>query len=124
MIVNPRRVSAFYVAYLTDSETNESFSEEYSSLKYTHLPDKFLWSDETKNKYQKAFHCNDIKQKFIDIDNQLKCGCIDAKSLIDSITDVMVLAGNKSSVRKSFKPTKRKMKKVNKNGMIRIVELY
>ena len=105
---------SFKLKICLDSETNESFSEEYSSLKYTHLPDKFLWSDEAKNKYQEAFHCNDIKQKLIDIDNHLEGGCIDAKSLIDSITDVMVLAGNKSLVRKSFKPTKRKIKKVNK----------
>ena len=31
----------------------------------------------------------------------------------DNITDVIVLAGNKSLVRKSFKPTERKIQKVN-----------
>ena len=34
--------------------------------------------------------------------------------MIDNITDVIVLTGNKSLVRKSFKPTKRKIQKVNK----------
>ena len=33
---------------------------------------------------------------------------------IDDITNIIVLAGNKSLVRKSFKPTKRKIKKINK----------
>ena len=39
---------------------------------------------------------------------------MDVKYMIDEITDVIVLAGNKSLFMKSFKPTKRKIKKVNK----------
>ena len=48
---------------------------------------------------------------------------MDVKYMIDEITDVIVLAGNKSLFRKSFKPTKSKIKKVNKNGTIKIVEV-
>ena len=97
-----------------DGETNEPSSDEHSNLKYTHLPDKFLWSDEGKHKYQEVLNSNEMKQKIIAIDKQLERGCIDAKYLINNIADVMVMAGNKSLVRKSFKPSKRKMKKVNK----------
>ena len=97
-----------------DNETDASISEAQSNLKYTHLPDKFLWSEEAKIKYQEAFHSNDVKHKLIDIDEQLEAGCMDVLSLIDNITDVFVLAGNKSLVRKSYKPTKRIIQKVNK----------
>ena len=38
-----------------DNENDESFCEARSSLKYTHLPDKFLWSDKVKTEYQDAF---------------------------------------------------------------------
>ena len=104
-----------------DNENEESFCEARSSLKYTHIPDNFLWSDEVKTEYQDAFQSNDIQQKLIDIVKQLEAGCMNVKSIIDDITNVIVLAGNKSLVRKSFKPTKRKL---IKNGMIRIVEVY
>ena len=107
-----------------DNDKNRSFCEDLHSLKFTHLPDKFLWSDEAKSKYQEAFHSNDIQQKLFSIDKQLKGGCMNVQSMIDEITDVVVLAGNKSLVRKSFKPTKSKIRKVNKNGTIKIVEVY
>ena len=97
-----------------DNDIDRSFCEDLPSLKYTHLPDKFSWSDEAKDKYQEAFHSSDIQQKLINIDKQLKGGCMDVKYMIDEITDVIVLAGNKSLFRKSFKPTKSKIKKVNK----------
>ena len=67
-----------------------------------------------KIKYLEAFHSNDVKHKLIDIDEQLEAGCMDVQSLIDNITDVIVLARNKSLVRKSFKSTKRKIHEVNK----------
>ena len=57
-----------------DNENEESFCEARSSLKYTHLPDIFLWSDEVKTEYQDAFQSNDIQQKLIDIDKQLEAG--------------------------------------------------
>ena len=82
-----------------ESETDESFCEAHSNLKYTHLPDKFLWSAEAKNKYQEAYHSNEIQQKLIDIDKQLEGGYMNVKSMIDDITDVIVLAGNKCLVR-------------------------
>ena len=73
-----------------------------------------MWSDNAKTEYQEAFQSNDIQQKLIDIDEQLEAGCINVKSVIDNITNVIVLAGNKSLVRKSFKPSKRKIKIINK----------
>lgn len=97
-----------------DSEIEESRGEAQSNLKFTHLPDKFLWSDEGKIKYQEVFHSNEIKDKLTDIDEQLEGGCMDVQSMINNITDVIVLAGNKALVRKSFKPTRGKLKKVNK----------
>ena len=97
-----------------ENANDMSFSEGQSSLKYTNLPDKFMWSDEAKIRYQEAFHSEDIKQKLKDIDKQLEGGCMNVKYLIDNITDVIVLAGNKSLVRKSFKPTKKNIKKVSK----------
>ena len=50
-------------------------------LLYTHLPDKFLWSEETKIKYQEAFHSNVVKNKPIDIHEQLETGCMDVQSI-------------------------------------------
>ena len=97
-----------------ENANDMSFSEGQSSLKYTNLPDKFMWSDEAKIRYQDSFHSKDIKQKLKDIDKQLEGGCMNVKYLIDNITDVIVLAGNKSLVRKSFKHAKKKIKKVSK----------
>ena len=97
-----------------DNETDESICEAQSNLKYTHLPDKFWWSEEAKIKYQEAFHSHNVKNNPIDIDEQLEAGCMDVQSMIDNITDVIVLAGNKSLVRKALKPTKGKTQKVNK----------
>ena len=49
---------------------------------------------------------------------------MNVKSIIDDITYVIVLAGNKSLVRKSLKLQKEKSRKLIKNGMIRIVEVF
>ena len=73
-----------------DIDKNRPFCEDLPSLKFTHLPDKFLRSDEAKSKYQGAFHSSDIQQKLINIDKQLIGGCMNVQSMIDEITDVIV----------------------------------
>lgn len=81
---------------------------------HTQLPDKLLWKDETKIKYQESFQTADIKTKLKEINKVLEEGCINAQHIIDMITDVIVSAGNRSLVRKSFKSTKNSIRKVNK----------
>ena len=73
-----------------DNENDESFCEVRSSLKYTHLPDKLLWSDEVKTEYQDPFQSNDIQQKPIDIDTRIVAGCMNVKSIIDNTPYVIV----------------------------------
>ena len=51
-----------------DNRTDESLCE--ANLKYTHLPDKFLWSDVTKVKYQETFNSIDVRNKLTAIDTQ------------------------------------------------------
>ena len=90
------------------------FSAAHTHLKYTHLPDKFLWSDNAKDSYEEAFKSNDIRLKLVNIDDKIENGDTNVQSMIEDITDIIVSAGNVSLIRKSFKPTKKKLKKVNK----------
>ena len=76
-----------------DNKTDRSSCENHLSLKYTHLPDEFLWSDEAKSINKEAFNSNDIQRKLIEIDEQLDGGCMNIKTMIEEITDVIVLAG-------------------------------
>ena len=57
-----------------DNDTDRSFCEDLPSLKYTHLPDKFSWSDEAKDKYQEAFHSSDIQQSLLILTSNSKGG--------------------------------------------------
>ena len=103
----------------------ENFDDEChlknkNDLSFTYLPDNFLWKEVNKVQYQEVFQTADIKARLADIDKQLEAS-VNVQTLVDSLTEVMVSAGNKSLVKKSFRPTKKKIRKANKNGMIKIV---
>ena len=69
----------------------------------------------SKNKYQEAFNSSEVKTKINSLNKTLHmCKAEDAESLVESITDVMVTAGNISLFRKSYANKKKKLKKVNK----------
>ena len=79
------------------------------------LPDNFLWFEEAKLRNQDAFHTQEVKNKISDIEKELDSHSVQVQSLIDQITDLMLLARNKSLLRRSFKPER----KLIRNGMIR-----
>lgn len=55
-------------------------------------------------RFQHAFNTIEIKNKFTEVDMHLEADYIDIQSLIDKLTDTILLAGIKYSVRKTFKP--------------------
>ena len=83
------------------------------------LPDNFLWSEEAKLRFQEAFHTPEIKNKISDIEKELDSNSVLVQSLIDQITDVMLLAGNKSLLRRSFKLKRKPISKTNKKWYVR-----
>ena len=79
------------------------------------LPDKFLWSEEAKLRYQETYHTPEVKKNTIsDIEKEFDSHSVQVQSLIDQITDVMLLAGNKYFLRLSFKPKRKHISKNNK----------
>ena len=99
-----------------DSLTNDIIDRtEYSNRVHTQIPDVFAWSSISKTKYQEAFNSSEVKMKIENLNNALINGKVeDAEPLVQSITDVMVTAGNMSLFRKSYKHKRKKPKKVNK----------
>ena len=83
-------------------------------MSFTYLPDKFLWKKVNKVQYQEVFQTADFKARLADINKQLHADNINVQTMVDSLTEVMVLAGNKSLVKKSFRPTKKRIRKTNK----------
>ena len=67
------------------------------------LPDNFIWSEEAKHRYQETFHTQQMKSKISDIEKEVELQDVHIQSLIDKLTDVMLLAGNKALLRRSFK---------------------
>lgn len=78
------------------------------------LPDKFVWSEEAKQRYQETFHTQEIKSKISDIEKEAELQNVHVQSLIDKLTDVMLFAGNKALLRRSFKSKRKQICKVNK----------
>ena len=79
------------------------------------IPDVFTWSQLSKTKYQEAFNSSDVKMKIESLNKLPKTGkAEDAEPLVESITDVMVTAGNLSLFRKSYTNKRKRPKKVNK----------
>ena len=104
----------------------ENFVDEWhlknkNDLSFTYLPDNFLWKEVNKVQYQEVFQTADIKARLADINKQLEADSVNVQTLVDSLTDVMVLAGNKSLVKNLLDRPKRKSGKQTKNGMIKIV---
>ena len=46
-----------------DNETYESICKAQSNLKYTHLPETILWTEEAKINYHEDFYSSDFKNK-------------------------------------------------------------
>ena len=78
------------------------------------LPDNFIWSEEAKHRYQETFHTQEMKSKISDIEKEVELQDVHIQSLIDKLTDVMLLAGNKTLLRKSFKLKRKHIYRVNK----------
>lgn len=76
------------------------------NISHIPLPDNFLWSEEAKIKYQEAFHTSEVKDKISDLEKELKSDRVEVQSLVSKLTDVMILAGDKSLRKRSFKPRK------------------
>lgn len=85
-----------------------------SNNKCTHLPDKFIWSKEAMIKYQEAFNTSDIKNKLKDIDKEVDLPNVNIQYLINKLTDVLISVGNNSLRRRSFKPRRKNICRVNK----------
>ena len=101
-----------------DSLTNDIINRtEYGNRVHTQIPDVFVWSSISKTKYQEAFNLPEVKMKIENLNNTLITGKVeDAEPLVQTITDVMVTAGNMSLhiFRKSYKHKRKKPKTVNK----------
>ena len=77
------------------------------NISCTPLPDTFLWSEDTKVKYQEAFHTSEVKDRISNLENELESNSVEVQSLVNKLTDVMILAADKSLRKRSFKPRKK-----------------
>ena len=94
----------------------ENFADEWhlkneNDLSFTYLPDKILWKEVNKVQYQEVFQTADIKARLADINKQLHADNVNVQTMVDSLTEVMVLAGNKSLVKNLLDRPKRKLGK-------------
>ena len=79
-----------------------------------YMPDKFLWSNDAKLRFQDAFDIPEVQNKLNEIDQQLHAVTKHVGSLIDKLFDVMITTGNKLLKRHSYKPKRKNINKVNK----------
>ena len=77
------------------------------NISCTPLPDTFLWSEDTKVKYQEAFHTSEVKDRISNLENELESNSVEVQSLVNKLTDVMILAADQSLRKRSFKPRKK-----------------
>ena len=78
------------------------------------VPDKFIWSDEVKSRYQNAFNSEDVINELKLLDDSLNLNNENGQTYINKLTNVLTMAGNRSLKRISFKsrkPIKRTHKK-------------
>ena len=78
------------------------------------LPDNFTWSEGAKKKYQEAFDTQEMRNTISDIENEAESDNVNVQSLVNKLTDIMLLAGNKTLLRRSFKYKRENICKVNK----------
>ena len=71
-----------------------------------YMPDKFLWSNDAKLRFQDAFDSPEVQNKLND--QQLPAVTKHEESLINKLSDLMITAGNKSLKRYSNKPKRKK----------------
>ena len=77
-------------------------------------PDRFLWSERSKIKFQDVFSSSSIKEKIDRLNMITGQGDDDVDSLIQAVTDVIVSAGDMTLPRKTFKFKKKKTHKLHK----------
>ena len=66
-----------------------------------------MWTEKDRVNYQKALNSLEVQCKLKGIDKQLGYDSIDINSIVDQITEIMVLEGNKSLRRRSFRMKKK-----------------
>ena len=77
LTMSPSRIPYLSPVRITTTESRSFTHPIPTAVFYTCLLDEFLWSEEAKIKYKEAFHLNDVKNKTLDIDEQLEAGCMD-----------------------------------------------
>lgn len=91
---------------------NEFNIPDNASISYA--PDRFIWSESSKIKYQEAFSSQEIRAKINNLKKDVALDMGDVDDLINNISDVIVSAGDMTLPRKSFKTKKKKPHKINK----------
>lgn len=94
---------------------NQAYNDTETTTNYAQTmfaPDRFTWSATSKEKYQEAFSSTDIQQTLFNINAEIDK--TDILSLLNNITDVMVMAGDKAKIRRCFASKRRKSHKINK----------
>ena len=86
----------------------KSIYSEETNVKYSQIPDTFMWTEKNRVSYQKAQNFLETQYKLKGIDKQLGYDNVDIKSIVDQITKIMLLAGNKSLIRRSFRMKNKK----------------
>ena len=77
-------------------------------------PDRFVWSEHSKIKFQDVFSSSSIKEKIDRLNMITGQGDDDVDSIIQAVTYVIVSAGDITLPRKTFKLKKKKTHKLHK----------
>ena len=97
--------------------SQHSYVEERSSSEDNtpcFAPDRFVWSECSKSKYNEVFTSFIIQRKISYINAITESNITDVDILIDNISDVIVSAGDMTLLRKSVKAKKKRVHKVDK----------
>ena len=97
--------------------SQHSYVEERSSSEDNtpcFAPDRFVWSECSKSKYNEVFTSSIIQRKISYINAITESNITDVDILIDNISDVIVSAGDMTLLRKSVKAKKKRVRKVDK----------
>ena len=91
----------------------EEANVKNGDLSLIHAPDRFEWSEMSKTHYQQAFASQVIQDKLSQEELDLSNGT-DSDYIINSISDIIVSAGNMTLKRKSYRVKHTKPRKINK----------